>query len=55
MLKKFRFFPEKSSNENDVIIVPNIPLFSAAASMKNANTWSQNETIIFKDKCSKKG
>ena len=40
MLKKFNFVAEKSSNENDLIILPNVPLFSAAASMKNANAWT---------------
>ena len=40
MLKKFNFVAEKSSNENDLIILPNVPLFSASASMKNANAWT---------------
>jgi hypothetical protein len=40
MLKKFQFLSEKSSNENDPIVIPNVPLFSAAASMKNADSWT---------------
>ena len=40
MLKKFNFISEKSWNEDDLIVLPNIPLFSAAASMKSANAWT---------------
>jgi len=40
MLKKFSFVSDKSGNDSDVIVMPNIPLFSAAASMKDASHWT---------------
>ena len=39
-MKKFRFVVEKSGNVDDIVVIPNIPLFSAAASMKDASQWT---------------
>lgn len=36
-MKKFRFVAETSGNVDDLVVIPNIPLFSAAASMKDAS------------------
>jgi len=39
MLKKFQFVPEKSVDDNSIIVFPNIPLFSASSSMKDASSF----------------
>ena len=40
MLKKFVLAADKSGNDSDIIVMPNIPLFSAAASMTDASQWT---------------
>lgn len=39
MLKKFNFVPDKSMSDNSIVVFPNIPLFSAATSMKGASSF----------------
>jgi hypothetical protein len=40
LIKSYEFLPELSADEQMTVTFPNIPLFSALASMKNANAWS---------------
>ena len=46
LTKKFQFLSEVSVPENTEVIVPNIPLFAAAASMKNADSWFDSQELV---------